>query len=138
MPFFEPVKIKDPQRDITPGQVYCIRGVDTQSDEYGQDIELLRHNGTGGHTGIVLDFISDTENSGIVLMSNNRDISINMDGPGARLVPLNDRTGKSMFFSCKGSAVAAAQNTTSQSTVSAPAAASSASSRHYSKTGSSF
>lgn len=67
---YEPVQqIRDPQRDIQPGQIYAHRRFNDMHENLG-----LRCVGTGGHTGLVLGFISDAAKSRIQVLSYERDL----------------------------------------------------------------
>jgi hypothetical protein len=66
---YEPVVIRDPQKDIQPGQIYFHRRFNDTHPK-----EVMRVLGIGGHTGLTLGFISDAENSRVVVLSYNRDI----------------------------------------------------------------
>ncbi len=74
---YEPVKIRDPQRDIKPGQLWCCRFFKTVNEKKTE---------TGGHTGMVLGVRSNGET---VALSYSRDMP-EMEGFGLGVYPSND------------------------------------------------
>lgn len=96
----DPLEVRDPQRDIRPGQILCVRrGFDTD-----QDPEMKKGFGRGGHTALVLGFQSRGSDSQVVTLAYNRDMP-NFEGFGIQAVPLEEPGKKMMFFSPKGKAL---------------------------------
>ena len=79
---FDAVKVVDPQRDIQPGQIYCHRTFNLQTDP-----EMETSLGVSGHTGVVLGFISQGKDSQIVVQACSRDMP-SVEGVGIQQFPL--------------------------------------------------
>jgi len=106
---FDVVKVSDPQRDIQPGQIYCHRTFNLKDDP-----KMEGSLGAGGHTGVVLGFISQGKDSQVVVQAYSRDMPA-VEGFGVQQFPLfpepwnkPDSTpcnNKVMIFSTQGKAV---------------------------------
>ncbi len=94
----EPMIVRDPQKDIRPGQIYAHCRFDLEKDP---DKSLTL--GQGKHTTLVLGFKSDGANSSVVTLGANRDMP-NIEGLGIQEFPLEvEGTNKKiLFFSTKG------------------------------------
>ena len=79
---FDVAHIADPQRDIQPGQIYCHRTFNLKDDP-NMETSL----GAGGHTGVVLGFISQGKDSQIVVQAYGRDMP-KVEGSGVQHFPL--------------------------------------------------
>lgn len=88
---------QDPQKYIKPGQIYAHRNFNLQTDP------KMEKMGSGGHTGAIIGFKSDQENSQIVIANYNRDMP-KEEGYGVSKIPLFPApTNKTMMiFSVKG------------------------------------
>lgn len=96
----DPLEIRDPQRDIRPGQILCVRkGFDAD-----QDPKMEKGFGRGGHTALVLGFQSRGIDSQVVTLSYSRAMP-NLEGFGIQTIPLEELGKKVMFFSPKGKAL---------------------------------
>lgn len=95
---------QDPQKYIEPGQIYAYRNFNLQSDPNKEKL------GTGGHTGAVIGFKSDKENSEIVILNYDRDMP-NKEGYGVSTIPLfpAPENKTRMLFSVKGKNVGSAK-----------------------------
>lgn len=92
---FEPVRIQDPQKDICPGQLYAHRSYDLT-----QDAPMQGPGSKGGHTGIVLDFISAGKESNLVVLAYARDMPKD-EGFGIQQFPYAPENRKVMLFSTR-------------------------------------
>lgn len=92
---FEPVVVKDPQKDIRSGQIYAHRSFDLAKDSDKQGP------GAGGHTGVVMDFISNGKESNVVILAYGRDMP-NEEGFGVQQFPFAPENRRVMLFSVKG------------------------------------
>jgi hypothetical protein len=107
----EPLVIRDPQKDVRPGLVYCHRHFSLEKDPTLQETI-----GTGGHTAMVIDFISAGSESRFVTLGYNRDMPA-MEGMGIQEFPYETppelqkkNTGrKLMLFSVNATAAAGAK-----------------------------
>lgn len=100
---FEVVPIKDPQKDLRPGQIYCVRHFNREVDPL-----MEKTSGKAGHTGVVLGFQSQGKDSQVVMLAYSRDMP-KMEGFGVQQVPLfpepkdgGKTLSKVMIFSIKG------------------------------------
>jgi len=86
----EPVNIKDPQRDLQSGMIYCHR-------TFPGGIQL-NGEGSGGHTAQVVGFFRNK----IVTLGCNRNMT-KVEGYGIQEYPISDSTDRQqMFFRVKG------------------------------------
>lgn len=92
---FDPVMVKDPQKDIRPGQIYAHRSYDLTADSTKQGPGTK-----GGHTGVVLDFISSGKESNVVILAYGRDMP-NEEGFGIQQFPFAQENRQVMLFSVK-------------------------------------
>lgn len=91
---FDPVVIKDPQRDIRPGQIYAHRVYDLATDATMQGL------GSRGHTGLVIDFVSAGKDSSVMTMTYGRKMPTE-EGFGIQTFPLYPEDRQVMLFSVK-------------------------------------
>lgn len=98
------VKISDPQRDIRPGQIMAYRSFDLSTDREMTGV------GNGGHTGCVLDFISQGEESKVRILSYGRSMP-GEEGCGVQdiVYPKSGSNKHFMFFSPTAAAAAQAK-----------------------------
>jgi hypothetical protein len=92
---FDAAKIKDPQRDILPGQLYVHRNFNEDKIE-----DIYNSPGKAGHTGLVLGFNSDGKDSKIITMAYGRDMP-KVEGFGIQEFPLTSSNKQVMFLKCK-------------------------------------
>jgi len=107
---FDVVNVRDPQRDILPGQIYCHRDFDIN-----QDPAMENTLGTSGHTGLILGFQSNGEDSQIVILNYSRDMP-KVEGFGVKAFPLfpkpenASKDTKVMIFSLNGQQAASSSS----------------------------
>lgn len=89
---YEPVTLKDPQRDITPGQIMVFRRFNLEKDP-----KMTGTGGYGGHTALVLGVIPSSSNPFVVTYGYNRDMP-ELEGPVCQAFSLLSEQGKKVMF----------------------------------------
>lgn len=93
---YGPVLIRDPQKDIEEGQVYCHRRFDAVKDP-----TMATTFGIGGHTALVTGFVSNGPDSQVVTIGYNRDMP-NLEGFGLQAFPYKEFADRQvMVFNVK-------------------------------------
>ncbi len=99
------VKVSDPQRDIRPGQIMAYRSFDLSKDPE------MKGTGNGGHTGLVLGFNSQGQESTVPILSYSRSMP-NQEGFGVQEIAYDTESESNkrfMFFSPTAAAAAQAK-----------------------------
>jgi len=102
-------EVRDPQKDICPGQIYCHRVFNKEEDP-----TLQNSPGTGGHTTLVLGFASAGSDSKIVTIGDGRNMPTE-EGLGIQAFPFNPPDNrKVMLFMRKNFPSSEAETTVQQ------------------------